>query len=268
MRRLLVLLVVIGSSAAGAAPRRSIAVLEFRGGTTAVKNAAARLASILKKTTSRRVVDPIEARRLGGAALDAEVARCGGDARCIAALGKKIGVDDVLLVGVSDLGDVILAVQLVDVHEGKVIGRVADSFPPAAEPDEATLEAYVKRVLPPEDFLRWGTLRIFANIDGAVVYVGGKPQGTTPIGSIVIPAPGTVDVRLSKEGYEDFRASIDILPESAVEVRPMLSPKAGAAWYEKWWVWAIAGAVVAGGVTTAVIVSQPSPTSVPVTVRF
>jgi hypothetical protein len=255
-------------SVAAAPPKRSIAVLEFRGGTTAVKNAASRLAAIVKKTTSRRVVDPIEARRLGGAGLDDQVARCGGESHCIAALGKKIGVDDVMLVGVSDLGDVILAVQLVDVREGKAVGRVADSFPPGAEPDEATLETYVKRVLPPEDFLRWGTLRIFAGIEGAVVYVDGKPQGTTPIGTIVIPAPSSVDVRLSKEGYEDFRARIDILPESVVEMRPMLSPKAGAAWYEKWWVWAIAGAVVAGGVTTAIIVSQPSPTSVPVTVRF
>ncbi|HKA88265.1 MAG TPA: PEGA domain-containing protein [Haliangiales bacterium] len=268
MRRLLVALLVMWCGAAEAAARRSIAVLEFRGGTTAVKNAAARLATILKRATSRRVVDPVEARRLAGAGLDAEVARCGGDARCIAGLGKKIGVDDVLLCGVSDLGDVIVALQLVDAHEGKAVGRVADSFPPGTEPDEATLEAFVKRVLPPEDFLRWGTLRIFANVEGAVVYVGGKPEGTTPIGSIVIPAPATVDVRLSKEGYEDFRASIDILPESSVEVRPMLSPKAGAAWYEKWWVWAIVGGVVAGAVTTAVIVSQPSPTSVPVTVRF
>src|SRR5262249_61918212 len=77
--------------AAEAAARRSIAVLEFRGGTTAVKNAAARLATILKRATSRRVVDPVEARRLAGAGLDAEVARCGGDAVCNAWWGKKSG---------------------------------------------------------------------------------------------------------------------------------------------------------------------------------
>ena len=267
MRRL-VLVWMLWSGLAAAAKGRSIAVLEFRGGTAAVKNVAARLAAIVKKATSRRVVDPIEARRLGGVGLDAEVARCGGDAHCIAGLGRRIGVDDVLLVGVSDLGDVILAVQLIDAHDGRAVGRVADSFPAGAEPDEAMLEAFLKRVLPPEDFLRWGTLRIVANVAGAVVYVGGKPQGTTPIGSIVLPAPSAVDVRLSKDGYEDFRATIDLLPESAVEMRPMLTAKAGSAWYEKWWVWAIAGAVVAGGVTAAVVASQPSPSTVPVTVHF
>ena len=267
MRRVCVAL-LLWSGLVAAAPKRSIAVLEFRAGTTGIKNAGARLATLLKKGTSRRVVDGTEARRIGGPGIDEAVARCGGESRCIAGIGRKLGVDDVLLVGISDLGDVILALQLVDARDGRAVGRVADSFPQGADPDEATLEAYLKRVFPPEDFLRYGTLRITANVDGAVVEIGGKPRGVTPIEPLTIPAPSTVDVRLSKDGYGDFRARIDLLPESAVEVRPMLTPDSGSAWYQKWWVWTIAGVVVAGGVTTAVLLSQPSPSNVPVVVRF
>ena len=48
----------------------------------------------------------------------------------------------------------------------------------------------------------------------------------------------------------------------------MLALKPGGSWYEKWWVWAIAGAVVAGGVTTAVVLAQPGAKSVPVDAHF
>jgi len=83
-----------------------------------------------------------------------------------------------------------------------------------------------------------------------------------------VPAPSTVDLRVSKDGFVDFRARIDVVPDGAVEVRPVLTPRPGSAWYEHWWVWAIAGVVVAGGVTTAVVLAQPAPKTVPIDVHF
>jgi hypothetical protein len=248
--------------------RRSLAVLEFRGGSSAAHAIGARLAAILRKRTSHPIVDPDEARRIFGARIDESVARCSGEAACIGAIGRRLGSDAVLLVGVSELGDLILAFQLVDSASGKVEARVADSLPRAGEPDDAALEGYLRRLLPTEDFLRWGTLRIEANVAGADVSVGGAPRGRTPLAPIPVQAPQTVDLRVSKAGYVDFRARIDVTPDATVEVRPLLAPRPGSAWYEKWWVWAIAGAVVAGGVTTAVVLAQPGPKSVPVDVTF
>jgi hypothetical protein len=81
-------------------------------------------------------------------------------------------------------------------------------------------------------------------------------------------APATVDLRVLKEGHTEFRARIDVTPDATVEVRPILTRRPGTQWYERPWVWAIAGALVAGGVATAVVLAQPEPASVPVDVRF
>src|SRR5262249_21828771 len=127
---------------------------------------------------------------------------------------------------------------------------------------------YLRRLLPAEDFVRFGTLRIDANVSGADVALAGEPRGRTPLAPLVVQAPQSVDLRVSKQGYLDFRARIDVMPDATVEVRPQLVPRPGSAWYEKWWVWAIVGGVVAGGVTTAVIVTRPEPRTVPVDVHF
>jgi hypothetical protein len=270
MRRALALFLalLLPATVCADAAHRSIAVLEFRGGSTGAHGVGPRVVSILRKRTSHPLIDADEARRLFGPRIDEAVAKCSGEAACIGGIGKKLGSDAVLLVGVSELGDLILALQLVDSASGKVEARVADSLPRGSEPDDAALEGYLRRLLPAADFLRWGTLRIDANVAGADVTLGGAAHGQTPVPPIPVQAPQTVDLRVSKEGYLDFSARIDVGPDATVEVRPVLTPRPGSAWYEKWWVWAIAGAVVAGGVTTAVIVTQPAPKTVPVDVHF
>ncbi len=251
----------------GLAQARSIAVLEFRAGAAGASSIGQRAAAILRKRTSSTIVDPDDARR-AVPKIDEMVARCSGQPTCVGELGRRLGVDEVVLVGVSELGDLILAFQRVDSKAGAVLGRVADSVPRDAEPDDAALEGYLRRLLPREDFLRWGTLRIASDVAGAEVTLGGKRQGATPVEPIPVLAPATVDLRVSKAGYTDFSARIDVLPDATVEVRPVLQRRTGTSWYERPWVWAIAGAVVAGGVATAIVLAQPDGDSVPVDVRF
>lgn len=259
-----------GSPASRPTPvaKRSIAVLEFRGGATGAKNVGQRMAAILRRRTSHLITDGDDARRLVGVKIDDAVARCGGAPACIGAIGKKLGVDTVLLVGVSELGDLILALQLIDSAAGKVEARVADSLPRDTDPNDDALEGYLRRIFPPAEFLRWGTLRIQSDVAGADVAVGGTSHGQTPLEPILVPAPSKIDLRVSKSGYIDFSASIDVNPDATVEVRPILTPQPGSAWYEKWWVWAIVGGVVAGGVTTAIILTQPESQNVPIDIRF
>jgi hypothetical protein len=242
-------------------------VLEFRAGASGAGGVGQRAAAILRRLTGHAITDPDDVRRQA-AKIDEAVARCSGQPVCVGELGRRLGVSEVLLVGVSELGDLILAFQRVESADGKVLGRVADSLPLGADPDDAALEGYLRRLLPREDFLRWGVLKIDADVAGAEVHVGGERRGRTPLAPIPVLAPATIDLRVSKDGYTDFRARIDVTPDAAVEVRPVLSRRPGAAWYERPWVWALAGAVVAGGVVTAVVLAQPDATSVPVDVRF
>lgn len=242
-----------------------IAVVEFRAGSTGAADIGLRLAGLLRSSTSLAVLDPDDARRLEGAKVDRDLARCAGAARCVATIGERLGADEILLVGVSQFGDLIITLQRIDVRSAKVLARLAESLPEGTQPGAPALLGYLARLLPPAVFRRYGTLRISANVDGATVEIGKKGHGATPIAPIVVSAPARLDVRVTKAGYAEFKARIDVLPEATVEVRPHLVPM-DVRWYKSPWMWIVATTVVAGAATAAVLLSRDEPTSVPVTV--
>jgi hypothetical protein len=253
-------------STATADPTRSVAVLEFRGGSSALPSIAAQVSGILRARTSLTIVDDDDARARFGPALDQRVAECRGDGGCVARLGGRLEVDEVLLIGVSEFGDVILTMQRIRVKDSRVAGRVAEALAPGSAPAHAAVLGYLRRVLPRSDFVRFGILRIDANVAGARVIVGAVDRGATPIDPLRLPAPATYDIAVDKKGFVGFRATVDVPPNAIVKVRPTLSPKRNA-WYEKWWVAALAGTAAVGVVTLGVLASRDNPDEAPVTIR-
>jgi hypothetical protein len=280
MRRVAItaLLVLVALALAGATAgparaanddaRRRIAVLEVRSNATGASDLGKRLALILRRTTSLDVVDADDARRVLGARVDEELARCSGEPACIGKIGARLKAHEVLLVGISELGDLIVALQIVDVKSGKVRARVNESLAADAQPDDNLIEGYVRRLLPRSAFRRFGVIRVSADVDGAAVEIGDVPRGHTPIDPVVVEAPERYDVRVRKPGYQDFTASIEVPPDATVEVRPLMTRREAAVtpWYGKWWVWAIAGTVVTGAVVGTVVLTQEDPTTAGVVV--
>lgn len=262
MKRALVAALLLWSAAARAEGKRKVAVLEYRAGTPVLEGIGGRLAGIMQKRTALAVSSPEDARR-GMPSMDAELARCAGEAGCVAALGRKLGVDEVILVGVSELGDVILGIQRVRTRDGTVESRVAESLSAGEAPDDAMLTGYLKRLLPPGDFRRFGVIRVRADVRGAQVFVADQARGVTPLADLKVDAPAKYSVRVSKKGYVDFNATVVVPPDGVVEVVPRMTRvgRGGSTpWYGRWWVWAgVGGAVVA---TTAIVVvtSQDDPT--------
>ena len=107
------------------------------------------------------------------------------------------------------------------------------------------------------------------NLAGAEIWVGGTSRGKSPIDAIRVPAPSRYPIEIKKAGFSPFRASVAISPDTEVNVDAELTRPGGkgAAWYSKWWVVATAGVVVAGAVTTAVILTRDAD-SVPVMGHF
>jgi hypothetical protein len=222
-------------------------ILEYRAGVASLPGLADTMARLLEQSTSLRVIAPRDAQRRFGDNLSAQVAQCGGEARCVAALGQRLDADEVLLIGISRLGDVLIALSRVGVAQRAVLAREAESLPAGTQPDHHTVMGYLQALLPAEDFVRFGEIRIRAAVTGALVFINGRQQGTTPLDPLRVPAPSAYDVRVAKPGHVEFNARLDVPPEAVVEVRPELPPLAPAApWYRRWWVWAIAGGVVAG----------------------
>jgi hypothetical protein len=228
-------------------PKRRVIVLEYRAGSSALSGIAARVTAAISKQTSLEVLGPDQTRAIYGDHLEQGIARCAGDAACIARIGEKVAAAEVVLIGVSELGDVILTMQRIEVSGRSVQARVADSLASGAVPSDDQLEQYLSKLLPPGDFVRFGVLDIIANEAGAAVAVGGTKRGATPLSPLKLPAPASYEIRVTKDGFLPFTASVRLPPDSEVKLPVQLQrPGGGIAWYQHWYVIAGVSLLVAG----------------------
>jgi len=247
-------------------PRRKVAVLAYRAGSSALAGVDDRLAKLLARSTSLQVIDGDAARRSYGANLDRDLVACEGKADCVARIGAKLDAVEVLLVGISEFGDVILTLQRVDVRRARVLNRIAEAMEPGLAPDPGAIDRYLKRLMPTTDFVRWGIIHIDSNVDGADVSVDKMPRGKTPLPPLKLRAPASYEVQVVKSGYLPFSAVIKVPPDGETRVQTHLTRREPVAWYKRWWVAAIAGTVVIGAATVTVMAVQGSPDSVPVVI--
>jgi hypothetical protein len=234
--------------------KRTVAVLEYRAGARGAKEVGTRLARLLRDTAALIVIDPQEARRKLPR-VDADVARCGGEARCIGAIGDQLGAEEVLLAGVSQLGDTIIALQRIDAKRGEAGARLAESLPPDRDVTDEQGLTWLRQLFPPEVFRRYGTIAIEADQAGAAISLNSEGAGKTPSSSpIRVRAPGTYKLRVDKRGYVPFEARVDVMPDANIVVRATLVKETREVpWYKRWYVWAaIGGAVAVAGAATAI----------------
>jgi len=227
-------------------PKRKVVVLEYRSGSSALSGIASRVVSALTKQTSLEVLGPDQTRAVYGDHLEQVVVKCGGEAECLAKIGQRVGAAEVILVGVSELGDVILTMQRIEVADRSVPSRVADSLAAGAAPSDSALDGYLTKLLPPTDFVRFGVIDIVASEAGAAVTVNKEPHGKTPIEPLKLHAPATYDIRVEKEGFEPFSASVRLPPDSEIKLPANLQRPGHTAWYAHWYVLVPAGIVLAG----------------------
>ena len=266
---ILALVVMAGTAHAEPDPKRKVCVLEYRSGSSALPGVAKRMIDEMAKQTSLQLLGPDQARTVYGDQLDQALVKCAGDAECIAQIGRKVGVAEVILVGISELGDVILTMQRIDANAKTVVTRVADSLAAKAAPSEDQINGYLARLLAPGDFLRYGVIDIVANLAGASVTVGGENRGLTPIQPLKLHAPATYTIRVEKADYVPFTTKVALPPDGEIKVEAELSKRgAGSAWYQRWYVLAGAGILVAGAAGTAIYFgTRESPSDrVPVTI--
>ncbi len=227
-------------------PKRKVVVIEYRAGSSALPNGADALVGEMSRLTSLQVLGPVQTKALYGEQLEQAIVKCAGEADCVAKIGQKVGAAEVVLVGISELGDVILTMQRIDVRTRAVSARIAESLAASTQPSSDQLGYYLTKLLPPSDFLRFGIIAISANLPGAVVTVGGEKRGVTPIEPLKLRAPAKYPIRVEKTGYVPFTTTVQLPPDSELKVDAELSLRGGGtAWYQKWWVYA-GGVVVLG----------------------
>jgi hypothetical protein len=252
-RVLVVLCLLLGVAHADPDPRRKIIVIEYRSGSTALPNIAGRLVDMIGQKTSLRVLGLDQTRVEYGAHLDQVIVKCQGDPVCVARIGQKVGAIEVLLVAVSELGDVLLTVQRIDVASHSVVSRMAETMAAGGGPTDEQLEGYLARLLPPGDFLRYGMIDIVANIAGAGVTISGEKRGVTPMKEpLKLKAPATYNIRIEKDGYVPYVTKVELPPDGRIKVEAELGKRGSTAWYAHWYVLVPAAAIVAGAAGTSI----------------
>ncbi|MCD6499931.1 MAG: PEGA domain-containing protein [Deltaproteobacteria bacterium] len=234
------------------AGRRSIAVLEFRAGVQAAPQVTERLVKLLQRKSALRVLALSDARQQLGSSIDSKVADCEGKPRCIAAIGRRLHVDEVLLVGLTQLGNVIVDIARVQAKNGRILNRIALTSPVDERIPSQRLYGALRQLLPRSAFLRYGAIRVRCNVQGARVTIGTKVFGKTPIiAPIRVRAPNDYQITISKPGYMSFKASFHVPPRATITANANLVPLMEGKHipiYKKWWFW-----TAIGGGTAAVV---------------
>jgi tetratricopeptide (TPR) repeat protein len=129
----------------------------------------------------------------------------------------------------------------------------AEGYRPAEESLTVEPGQELAVTLVPAPLQTTAAVSLSANVSNATASLDGQPLGTLPFSGEF--EAGTHQVEVTAEGYEAVRFAVTLEAGQpftrAVELFPV--PEAEEAWYEKWWVWTIAGVVVAGATTGIVL---------------
>ena len=222
----------------------------------------ARLDTLFRMELDRLAARPLPGRRdldrvLAG---DAGLRACTGEDRCLAAIGKRLGVEVIVAGTVAAMGDsYILNIKAVDVAAGTQLRRLATE-PLRGSPDELidAIRVAAYRLLAPDQL--HGSIVVLSDLIGAAVLVDGQRIGMTPLpGPIARVALGEHVLRVEARGYEPFEETVAVRFQKASRVTVRLATTASVTpvgpatvvrprrqpWYSSPWFYVGAGVVAA-----------------------
>ena len=217
----------------------------------------ARLESLFRMELDRLAARALPTRQQIDKAIAGErsLMSCGGDDKCLAAIGKKLGVDVMVTGSVAALGEsYILNIKAVDVGRAVQIRRIATD-PLRGSPDELidSIRVAAYRLLAPDQL--HGSIFVLSDSIGAQVSIDGKVSGKTPLpGPITKLTLGEHDLRVDMEGYYPFEEKVVVRFQKSTRVVVRLAPRAETPvgppktvvrdkkpWYTSNWAYAGAG---------------------------
>ena len=247
----------------------SIAVLNL--------NSAGVSESISKNLTQ---VTSVELKRLKGATVissddivamlsleeDKQMLGC-DDASCLAEIGGALGVDKLVNGQVGLLGNsYMITLKLISPGSAQVENRISETF----VGDEATLIPAVRsaaRKLFGIESKEPGNLSITSAQMGAKVNLDGKDLGELPLPPIEQLLPGRHTLRVDLDGYLSWVGDVYVNPMDTTPHWIELK-EAPQQWYQKWWVWTVAGVALAGTATAISIAAGGGSNTVDVGVNI
>ena len=187
----------------------------------------ARLETLFRMELDRLAKQPMPSRRDIERVITSDQRECTGEEKCLAAIGKKLGVDIVVTGTVGSLADsYVLNIKAVEAATGKQVQRI-QSDPLRGSPDDliegVRVAAY--RLLAPEQL--HGSIQIQSDLVGAQVQLDGKLLGKTPLprlGVIAKQRLGKHKLQVQAPGYAVFEDEVDVNFQKVSQVVVRLVP--------------------------------------------
>lgn len=250
------------------AARPVVAVLEYRSGVSEQPDFSDRLAELLRAKSMAQVLSVQDCRRMLGAGMDAMVAQCKEDPACFAKLGRKLGASEVLFVGMTEFGTVLVNLSRFQVSPPQLVSSVDMDIQLGEALPKLRIYQLLRKLYPDDFFRRYGTLEVTSNQPGAAVRLDRRLVGQTPLNPLQLEAPRKYELNVVKPGFVPFSATVDLAPNARLRLDARLTPEGQAspgAWYTRWWVITLAVGAVAAGAAAVWWYNSP-PSEVPATV--
>ncbi|MDB4955974.1 MAG: hypothetical protein JWO36_3543 [Myxococcales bacterium] len=171
-----------------------------------------RLETLFRMELDRLDRQPLPTRRDIERSVTAAEQNCTGEEKCLASIGKRLGVDLVVTGTVGSLGDnYVLNIKVVDVATAK--SQRMQSDPLRGSPDQliegVRVAAY--KLLAPQQI--YGALQIQSDLVGAEVSIDDKSYGRTPLPNqgVIAKLPlGMHKLRVDAKGYDAFEKAVEV----------------------------------------------------------
>jgi hypothetical protein len=185
-----------------------------------------RLEALFRLELGRLDKQPLPSRRDVEHALPADLNACSGDDRCLAAIGKKLGVATVVAGTVATLGDsYVLDVKAVDVATGKPKRIQSDPLKGTADDLIEGVRVAAYRLLAPDQL--HGALQIQSDLIGAEVSLDDKSVGKAPLanqGVVGSQSLGVHKIHVAAPGYDPFDTDVEVHFQKVTTVDVHLVP--------------------------------------------
>ncbi len=236
----------------------------------------ARLEALFRMELDRLATRALPGRREIDKAIagDRELTGCGGEDHCLAAIGKRLGVDVMVTGSVAAMGDnYILNIKAIDVGKGTQIRRIATD-PLRGSPDELidSIRVAAYRLLAPGQL--HGSISVLSDMVGGAVHVDGAIVGTTPLARPLDRLSlGEHALRVELKGYLPFEDKVVVRFQKTTRVVVHLAPaeptpelgpprivhRSPTRWYASpWFVGGVGVAAVVVGVLVGQSLGEPT----------
>lgn len=176
------------------------------------------------------------------------------DDECMINLSGALNVSFIVVGQVGQLDDdYVLALRLIDPRKVQVANREAITVRGPKEELTRAIRTLTRRLVGVDSDVE-GQVTVTGPVSGGQVMLDGRVVGSIPA-RLQGVEPRRSTVRVTRDGYYDWESDVFIQPGEENVVWADLTVKPDPI-TKKWWFWTLIGGAVAGGMVTAVAISQ------------